>query len=103
MGKESCCGGDDTFCDTLMCEQRDRAAGRGSATASSDPLALAGLEFVDLQQLIQMLTKHLGCVRGRCLESFVLRVFTLPVYLVCFLRVYSTSSSNLNRGSSVLL
>lgn len=36
--------------------------GELSATAPSDPLAPAGPGFVDLQCLIQMLTKHLGCV-----------------------------------------
>lgn len=43
-----------------MCEQRFRAAGR----APSDPLVPAGPEIVDLQCLIQMLTKHFGCVFG---------------------------------------
>lgn len=65
--------------------------GELSATASSDPLALAGPEFVDLQHLIQMLTKHLACARGGCLESFVLWII-LPVYSVQPLWIYSTDT-----------
>lgn len=39
-----------------------RQQGELSATAPRDPLVPAGPEFVDLQCLIQMLTKHLGYV-----------------------------------------
>lgn len=57
--------------------------GELSATAPCDPLVPAGPEFVDLQCLIQMVTKHLGCafeegIWGTALNFYFAVLFGLP-------------------------